>query len=104
MADEAKGRPLGGAVGRARRFSAASVAAVIALMLAAGPTRADDAQQQVIQKMQEQIQELQKKLDDLVAAQKATDAAVDSPNCIAIDEAENRLHVQKAIMAALINQ
>ncbi len=33
---------------------------------------------------------------------KATDAVMDSPQCIAIDEAENRLHVQKAIMAALI--
>ena len=33
---------------------------------------------------------------------KATDAVMDSPRCIAIDEAENRLHVQKAIMAALI--
>lgn len=33
---------------------------------------------------------------------KATDAVMDSPNCIAIDEAENRLHVQKAIMAALV--
>jgi len=35
---------------------------------------------------------------------KATDAVMDSPQCIAIDEAENRLHVQKAIMAALIQQ
>ncbi|MEO6968787.1 MAG: N-acetylornithine carbamoyltransferase [Rhodanobacteraceae bacterium] len=33
---------------------------------------------------------------------KVTDAVMDSPNCIAIDEAENRLHVQKAVMAALI--
>jgi N-acetylornithine carbamoyltransferase len=33
---------------------------------------------------------------------KATDAVMDSPSCIAIDEAENRLHVQKAVMAALI--
>lgn len=32
---------------------------------------------------------------------KATDAVMDSPNCIAIEEAENRLHVQKAVMAAL---
>ncbi|HET6906216.1 MAG TPA: N-acetylornithine carbamoyltransferase [Rhodanobacteraceae bacterium] len=32
---------------------------------------------------------------------KATDAVMDSPQCIAIDEAENRLHVQKAIMAML---
>ena len=32
---------------------------------------------------------------------KATDAVMDSPACIAIDEAENRLHVQKAIMAKL---
>lgn len=35
---------------------------------------------------------------------KATDAVMDSPQCIAINEAENRLHVQKAIMAALANQ
>jgi N-acetylornithine carbamoyltransferase len=32
---------------------------------------------------------------------KATDAVMDSPACIAVDEAENRLHVQKAIMATL---
>ena len=35
---------------------------------------------------------------------KATDGVMDSSNCIAIDEAENRLHVQKAVMAALIKQ
>jgi N-acetylornithine carbamoyltransferase len=35
---------------------------------------------------------------------KATDAVMDSPTCIAIDEAENRLHVQKAVMASLISQ
>ncbi len=35
---------------------------------------------------------------------KATDAVMDSPNCIAIREAENRLHVQKAVMATLITQ
>ena len=35
---------------------------------------------------------------------KATDAVMDSPACIAINEAENRLHVQKAVMAALIAQ
>ena len=35
---------------------------------------------------------------------KATDAVMDSPACIAIDEAENRLHVQKAVMAALSAQ
>ncbi|MGG6462550.1 N-acetylornithine carbamoyltransferase [Solilutibacter silvestris] len=35
---------------------------------------------------------------------KATDGVMDSPNCIAIDEAENRLHVQKAVMAALAKQ
>ena len=35
---------------------------------------------------------------------KATDAVMDSPTCIAIDEAENRLHVQKAVMARLIGQ
>jgi N-acetylornithine carbamoyltransferase len=27
---------------------------------------------------------------------------MDSPACIAIDEAENRLHVQKAVMVALL--
>jgi N-acetylornithine carbamoyltransferase len=26
---------------------------------------------------------------------------MDSPRCIAVDEAENRLHAQKAVMAAL---
>jgi N-acetylornithine carbamoyltransferase len=35
---------------------------------------------------------------------KATDAVMDAPYCIAIDEAENRLHVQKAVMASLIGQ
>ncbi|GAB2505825.1 N-acetylornithine carbamoyltransferase [Arenimonas alkanexedens] len=35
---------------------------------------------------------------------KATDGVMDSPACIAIEEAENRLHVQKAVMAALIKQ
>jgi N-acetylornithine carbamoyltransferase len=35
---------------------------------------------------------------------KATDAVMDSPACIAVDEAENRLHVQKAVMAALVAQ
>ena len=34
---------------------------------------------------------------------KATDGVMDSPNCIAIAEAGNRLHVQKAIMDTLIN-
>ena len=33
---------------------------------------------------------------------KVTDAVLDSPACIAIDEAENRLHVQKAIMRRLM--
>jgi N-acetylornithine carbamoyltransferase len=33
---------------------------------------------------------------------KATDGVMDSPNCIAINEAENRLHVQKAVMAELM--
>ena len=35
---------------------------------------------------------------------KATDGVMDSPACIAIEEAENRLHVQKAVMAALVRQ
>ncbi|HHW4678026.1 MAG TPA: N-acetylornithine carbamoyltransferase [Xylella sp.] len=35
---------------------------------------------------------------------KVTDAVMDASNCIAIDEAENRLHVQKAIMATLASQ
>ena len=34
---------------------------------------------------------------------KATDGVVDSKNCIAIQEAENRLHVQKSMMNTLIN-
>lgn len=35
---------------------------------------------------------------------KATDGVMDADYCIAIDEAENRLHVQKAIMSQLIKQ
>ncbi|AOE50610.1 N-acetylornithine carbamoyltransferase [Kangiella sediminilitoris] len=34
---------------------------------------------------------------------KATDAVVDSKNCVAIQEAGNRLHVQKSIMNTLMN-
>lgn len=34
---------------------------------------------------------------------KVTDQVIDSPNSLVIDEAENRLHVQKALMSALIN-
>lgn len=33
-----------------------------------------------------------------------TDGVIDSPNSVVIDEAENRLHVQKAIMTTLIGQ
>jgi N-acetylornithine carbamoyltransferase len=33
---------------------------------------------------------------------KATDAVMDAPYCVAVDEAENRLHVQKAIMTKLL--
>lgn len=35
---------------------------------------------------------------------KATDAVMDSKNCVAVEEAENRLHVQKSIMNHLINK
>ena len=35
---------------------------------------------------------------------KASDAVMDAPYCMAIDEAENRLHVQKAVMAALVKR
>ena len=34
---------------------------------------------------------------------KVSDAVLDSPRCVAIDEAENRLHVQKALMSHLIS-
>ena len=34
---------------------------------------------------------------------KASDEVMDADYCIAIDEAENRLHVQKAIMSHLIH-
>lgn len=34
---------------------------------------------------------------------KATDAVMDADYCVAIDEAENRLHVQKALMSTLLN-
>jgi N-acetylornithine carbamoyltransferase len=33
---------------------------------------------------------------------KATDAVKDAPYCVAVDEAENRLHVQKAVMMTLL--
>ncbi len=33
---------------------------------------------------------------------KATDAVMDAPYCMAIDEAENRLHVQKAVMTEML--
>ena len=33
---------------------------------------------------------------------KATDAVMDSENCVAIKEAANRIHVQKSIMTNLI--
>ncbi|HET7844675.1 MAG TPA: N-acetylornithine carbamoyltransferase [Xanthomonadales bacterium] len=33
---------------------------------------------------------------------KATDAVMDAPYCLAIEEAENRLHVQKAIMTRML--
>ena len=35
---------------------------------------------------------------------KATDGVMDADYCVALDEAENRLHVQKAIMLKLLNQ
>ena len=35
---------------------------------------------------------------------KATDAVMDADYCVVIEEAENRLHVQKAMMLALFNQ
>ncbi len=35
---------------------------------------------------------------------KATDEVMDAPYCVAVDEAENRLHVQKAVMTHLVNQ
>ncbi|HET9819466.1 MAG TPA: N-acetylornithine carbamoyltransferase [Rhodanobacteraceae bacterium] len=35
---------------------------------------------------------------------KVTDAVMDAPYCIAIDEAENRLPVQKAVMATLVSR
>ena len=35
---------------------------------------------------------------------KATDAVMDSKACIVVDEAENRLHVQKAIMSELVKR
>ncbi|MEM7283778.1 MAG: N-acetylornithine carbamoyltransferase [Pseudomonadota bacterium] len=35
---------------------------------------------------------------------KATDAVMDADYCVAIDEAENRLHVQKALMAQLAGE
>jgi N-acetylornithine carbamoyltransferase len=35
---------------------------------------------------------------------KATDAVLDAPYCVALDEAENRLHVQKAVMMTLLGK
>jgi N-acetylornithine carbamoyltransferase len=33
---------------------------------------------------------------------KATDGVMDADYCVALDEAENRLHVQKAVMLKLL--
>jgi N-acetylornithine carbamoyltransferase len=33
-----------------------------------------------------------------------TDGVIDSPSSVVVDEAENRLHVQKAILANLLKQ
>ena len=35
---------------------------------------------------------------------KATDAVMDSDNCIAIQEAENRMHVQKSLLVNLLKE
>ena len=35
--------------------------------------------------------------------EEVTDAVIDSPNSVVFQEAENRLHAQKAIMAVLLN-
>jgi N-acetylornithine carbamoyltransferase len=35
---------------------------------------------------------------------KATDGVMDADYCVALDEAENRLHVQKAVMMTLLGQ
>jgi N-acetylornithine carbamoyltransferase len=35
---------------------------------------------------------------------KVSDGVLDADYCVAIDEAENRLHVQKAIMRSLLSQ
>jgi N-acetylornithine carbamoyltransferase len=35
---------------------------------------------------------------------KATDGVMDADYCVALDEAENRLHVQKAIMMTLLGK
>jgi N-acetylornithine carbamoyltransferase len=35
---------------------------------------------------------------------KATDAVMDADYCVALDEAENRLHVQKAVMMNLLGK
>jgi len=35
---------------------------------------------------------------------KATDGVMDAPYCLALDEAENRLHVQKALMMTLLGE
>ena len=35
---------------------------------------------------------------------KATDGVMDADYCVALDEAENRLHVQKAIMLTLLGK
>jgi N-acetylornithine carbamoyltransferase len=32
-----------------------------------------------------------------------TDGVLDGPQCAAIDEAENRLHVQKAVLASILS-
>ena len=72
MSGDEKRCPSVGAKGNTRpQRSIGPAAMALALLIAAAPAKADDSQ--VIEQMKQQIRDLQKKLDEVIAAQKKSD-------------------------------